>query len=239
MSKLRLSITMSLDGYVGGPDQNEENPLGVGGMELHQWFFPLKEFREIHGQQGGEVNASSVVVAERRANIGATIMGRNMFGPVRGPWPDESWRGWWGEDPPYHHAVFVLTHHPREPLEMEGGTTFYFVSDGIESALAQAKDAAGGGDVWLAGGASVINQYLAARLVDEIDISIAPVILGAGARLFDGSSAVCSSSSRSGPSRRLASRTSSTRSANPRPRCRGFPAAARLAARVAAGTSPK
>jgi dihydrofolate reductase len=186
MSKLRLSITMSLDGYVGGPDQSEENPLGVGGMELHQWVFPLREFREMHGEEGGEVNASSAVVAERRSNIGATIMGRNMFGPVRGPWPDESWRGWWGEDPPYHNPVFVLTQHPREPLEMEGGTTFYFVSDGIESALAQAKDAAGGGDVWLAGGASVINQYLAAGLVDEIDISIAPVILGAGARLFDG-----------------------------------------------------
>jgi dihydrofolate reductase len=186
VSELRLSITMSLDGYVAGPDQSEENPLGVGGMELHQWFLPLKEFREMHGEQGGEINASSAVVEERRTNIGATIMGRNMFGPVRGPWPDESWRGWWGEDPPYRHPVFVLTHHPREPLEMEGGTTFYFVSDGIKSALAQAKDAAGGQDVWLAGGGSVINQYLAARLVDEIDVSIAPVIMGAGERLFDG-----------------------------------------------------
>jgi len=185
MSRLRLGITMSLDGYVGGPDQSEENPLGVGGMELHEWFFPLKEFREMHGEQGGKIDASSAVVQERRANIGATIMGRNMFGPVRGPWRDESWRGWWGEDPPYHHPVFVLTHHPREPLEMEGGTTFSFVSDGIESALAQAKDAAGGRDVWLAGGASVVNQYLAAGLMDEIDISIAPVILGSGARLFD------------------------------------------------------
>ena len=185
MAKLRLSITMSLDGYVGGPDQSQENPLGVGGMELHQWLFPLREFRDMHGEGGGEVNASSAVVEDRRANIGATIMGRNMFGPVRGPWPDESWRGWWGDDPPYHHPVFVLTHHPREPLEMQGGTTFHFVSDGIESALAHAKDAASGRDVWLAGGASVVNQYLAARLVDEIDISIAPVILGAGARLFD------------------------------------------------------
>jgi dihydrofolate reductase len=126
------------------------------------------------------------VVYERRANVGATIMGRNMFGPVRGPWPDRSWRGWWGEDPPYHHPVFVLSHHPREPLEMEGGTTFYFVSDGIESALEQAKDAAQGRDVWLAGGASVVNQYLAARLVDEIDVSIAPLIFGGGARLFEG-----------------------------------------------------
>jgi dihydrofolate reductase len=177
---------MSLDGYASGRDQSEENPLGVGGMELHEWFFPLKEFREMHGGEGGEVNASSAVVQERQGNIGATIMGRNMFGPVRGPWPDESWRGWWGEDPPYHHPVFVLTHHPREPLEMEGGTTFYFVSDGIESALAKAQDAAGGLDVWLAGGASAANQYLAAGLVDEIDISIAPVIMGSGERLFDG-----------------------------------------------------
>ena len=185
-SKLRLSITMSLDGYVAGPNQSEENPLGVGAMELHEWFFPLKAFREMHGEAGGDVNASSAVVEERRTNIGATIMGRNMFGPVRGPWPDQSWRGWWGEDPPYHHPVFVLTHHPREPLEMEGGTTFHFVSDGIESALAQATDAARGRDIWLAGGASVVNQYLAARLVDEIDVSIAPLILGAGARLFQG-----------------------------------------------------
>jgi dihydrofolate reductase len=186
MGKLRLSITMSVDGYVAGPDQSEESPLGVGGMELHQWFFPLKEFREMHGEHGGELNASSAVAEERRRNIGATIMGRNMFGPVRGPWPDESWRGWWGENPPYHHPVFVLTHHPRKPLEMEGGTTFYFVSEGIESALAQAKDAAGEQDVWLAGGASVVNQYLAARLVDEMDISIAPVMMGTGERLFDG-----------------------------------------------------
>src|SRR5437588_11457649 len=186
MSKLRLSITMSLDGYVAGPDQSEENPLGVGGMELHQWFFPLEEFREMHGEAGGEVNASSAIVEERRANIGSTIIGRNMFGPVRGPWPDESWRGWWGEDPPYHHPVFVLTHYPRETLEMDGGTAFHFVSDGIESALAQATDAARGLDIWLAGGASVVNQYLAAGLVDEVDVSIAPLILGAGARLFEG-----------------------------------------------------
>jgi dihydrofolate reductase len=186
MSKLRLSITMSLDGYVAGPDQSEENPLGVGGTQLHQWFFPLKAFREMQGEEGGEVNASSVVVEERRRNIGATVMGRNMFGPVRGPWPDESWRGWWGEDPPYHHPVFVLTHHEREPLEMDGGTTFHFVTDGIGSALTQAKEAAAGRDVSLAGGASVVNQYLAAGLVDEIGVSIAPLILGAGARLFQG-----------------------------------------------------
>jgi len=186
MSKLRLSIAMSLDGYVAGTDQNEQNPLGSGGLDLHEWFFPLKAFREMHGEEGGAVNVSSAVVEERWSNVGATIMGRNMFGPVRGPWPDESWRGWWGENPPYHHPVFVLTHHPREPLEMAGGTTFHFVSDGIDSALRQAKVAARGRDVSLAGGASVVNQYLGARLVDEIDVSIAPLILGAGARLFEG-----------------------------------------------------
>jgi dihydrofolate reductase len=186
MTKLRLTITMSLDGYVAGPDQDEQNPLGVGAMDLHRWFFPLEAFREMHGEEGGEVNASSAVVEERRAGIGATIMGRNMFGPVRGEWPDESWRGWWGENPPYHHPVFVLTHHPRGSLEMEGGTSFHFVADGIESALAQARDAAQGQDIWLAGGASVANQYLAAGLVDEIDVSISPMILGSGERLFEG-----------------------------------------------------
>lgn len=186
MSMLRLSITMSLDGYVAGPDQSEQNPLGVGGMELHEWFFPLKAFREMHGGEGGEVNASSAVVEERRADVGATIMGRNMFGGGPGPWAERPWEGWWGEEPPYHHPVFVLTHHAREPLEMKGGTTFYFVTDGISSALAQAREAAAGQDIWLAGGASVVNQYLAGGFVDEIDVSIAPLILGAGARLFDG-----------------------------------------------------
>jgi len=186
MAKLRLHITMSLDGYVAGPDQGEDNPLGIGGLKLHEWVFPLREFRDMHGGEGGETNASSAVVQERWANIGSTIMGRNMFGPIRGQWPDDSWRGWWGEDPPYHHPVFVLTHHPREPLQMEGGTTFEFVTDGIESALARAKDAANGKDVWLAGGASVINQYVAAGLVDEIDLSIAPLVLCGGERLFEG-----------------------------------------------------
>jgi len=185
MRKLRLSITMSLDGYVAGPDQSEENPLGVGGMELHEWFFPLKAFREMHGDQGGETNASSSVVEERRANIGATIMGRNMFGGGTGPWGEDPWTGWWGEDPPYHHPVFVLTHHAREPLQMKGGTIFHFVTDGIESALGQAKDAAREQDIWLAGGASLVNQYLAAGLVDELDISIAPVIMAGGERLFE------------------------------------------------------
>jgi dihydrofolate reductase len=185
MGKLRLSITMSLDGFVSGPEQSEQNPLGVGGMELHEWAFPLEAFREMHGEEGGEVNASSAVVHERRANIGATVMGRNMFGGGAGAWGNDPWQGWWGDDPPYHHPVFVLTRYPREPLAMKGGTTFHFVPDGIESALAQARDAARGQDIWLAGGASVVNQYLAAGLVDEIDVSIAPVILGDGARLFE------------------------------------------------------
>lgn len=187
MSKLRLSISMSLDGYAAAPDQSEENPIGIGGMQLHEWVFPLKEFQQMHGGGGedGETNASSAVVEERWVNIGATIMGRNMFGPVRGPWPDESWRGWWGENPPFHHPTFVLTHHPRAPLVMEGGTTFYFVDD-IEKALEQAKEAAQGLDVSLGGGASVVNQYLAAGLVDEMEISVAPVILGGGERLFEG-----------------------------------------------------
>jgi dihydrofolate reductase len=187
MSKLRLTISMSLDGYVAGPNQSEENPLGQGGLAVHEWFFPLKEFKEMHGDdEDGVTNASSPIVEERRANIGATIMGRNMFGPIRGSWGDGSWRGWWGEDPPYHHAVFVLTHHDRAPLEMDGGTTFHFVTDGIESALTRARAAAAGQDIWLAGGAETVNQYLASGLVDEIDISIAPVILGAGERLFAG-----------------------------------------------------
>jgi dihydrofolate reductase len=185
MSNLRLSITMSLDGYVAGPDQSTDEPLGVRGEELHEWVLPLKVFKEMHGGEGGEVNASSAVVEERFDNLGATIMGRNMFGGGPGPW-DEDWRGWWGDDPPYHHPVFVLTHHAREPLEMKGGTTFHFVTGGIEAALAQAREAAGGRDVWLAGGAAAANQYLAAGLVDEIDVSIAPMLLGGGERLFEG-----------------------------------------------------
>ncbi len=187
MSKLRLTITMSLDGYVAGPQQSLENPLGVGGMELHQWVFPLREFRERHsGERDGETNQSSAVIRERWENVGATIMGRHMFGGGSGPWGDQPWQGWWGEDPPYHHPVFVLTHHPREPLEKLGGTTFHFITDGIEVALAQARQAAQGADVSLAGGASVANQYLAAGLVDEVDVSVAPVLLGTGERLFEG-----------------------------------------------------
>ena len=186
MSKLRFHIAMSLDGFVAGPDQSEENPLGVGGMQLHQWLFGLAVFRESHGEQeGGEVNASTPIVEGWLENIGATVMGRNMFGGGPGPWGADPWNGWWGDDPPFHHPVFVLTHHEREPLEMQGGTSFHFVTDGIESALAQAREAAGGKDVTLGGGASVAQQYLAAGLIDEMDVSVVPVLLGDGARLFD------------------------------------------------------
>ena len=153
MTKLKLNITMSIDGFVAGPDESPENPLGIGGMELHTWLIPLKAFRESHGEAGGEVNASTRFAEDILAGAGATIMGRNMFGGGPGPW-DESWRGWWGEDPPYHHPVYVLTSQPREPLEMQGGTTFHFVTDGIESALEQARVAAGEQDVSLGGGAS-------------------------------------------------------------------------------------
>ena len=184
MSKLKLTITMSIDGYVAGPDQSPEQPLGAGGENLHDWLVPLKAFRESHGHEGGEVNASTPFAAGIRAGAGATIMGRNMFGGGPGPWA-ESWRGWWGDDPPYHHPVFVLTHHPREPVEMDGGTTFYFVTDGIESALDQARAAAGDKDVSLGGGASVAQQYLAAGLLDELVVSVVPRLLGGGARLFE------------------------------------------------------
>jgi dihydrofolate reductase len=176
---------MSLDGFVAGPDQSESDPLGVGGMRLHEWLVPLKAFRETHGGEGGEVNASTPIAEEILGGTGATIMGRNMFGGGPGPWGDDPWSGYWGGDPPFHHPVFVLTRHPREPLEMQGGTTFYFVTDGIESALEQARAAAGGKDVSIGGGASVVQQYLAAGLLDEMLISIVPVILRGGARLFD------------------------------------------------------
>jgi dihydrofolate reductase len=178
---------MSLDGFTAGPHQSLDNPLGVGGMRLHEWVFPLKYWREMHGQSGGEVNASNRVVEESTVNIGATIMGRNMFGGHPGAWSREKpWTGWWGQNPPYHHPVFVLTHHARALLTLEGGTTFTFVTDGIESALEQARRAAKGKDVALAGGAKAAQQYLKAGLVDEILISQAPVLLGNGERLFEG-----------------------------------------------------
>ncbi len=186
MSKLRFSLAMSLDGYVAGPDQSLENPLGEGGMHLHDWVFPLEAFRRMHGEEGGEVNASSGVLEETFANAGAYIMGRNMFGPIRGGWDASNpWNGWWGENPPYHTPVFVLTRHPRAPLVMQGGTTFHFVTDGIHAALEQARGAARGQDVVIAGGASTVQQYLAAGLVDEVNVSLVPLFLGSGERLFD------------------------------------------------------
>jgi dihydrofolate reductase len=187
VSKLRFKISMSLDGFVAGPDQSVENPLGVGGMRLHHWVFPLRVWRAEQGLEGGEVNASTPVVEESLANIGATVMGRNMFGGHPGPWDAKKpWKGWWGDNPPYHHPVFVLTHHARKPLELDGGTTFTFVTDGIQAALEQARRAAGGKDVSLAGGASAAQQYLAAGLVDEMEIHLVPTLLGGGERLFDG-----------------------------------------------------
>ena len=187
MSRLRLNITMSLDGFVAGPSQSVENPLGIGGMRLHDWAFPLKVWRAPHGLEGGEVNESTAVVEDMLANVGATVMGRNMFGGHPGPWDaSKPWNGWWGDNPPFHHPVFVLTHHARKPLELEGGTTFTFVTDGIESALEQARRAALGKDVALAGGASAAQQYLAAGLVDEMQLNIAPMLLGSGERLFEG-----------------------------------------------------
>jgi dihydrofolate reductase len=185
MSKLKLNITMSIDGFVAGPDQSVEHPLGVGGEKLHGWLYPLKAFRGGHGEEGGEVNASTPFAEDILGGAGATIMGRNMFGGGPGPWGDESWKGWWGDDPPFHHPVYVLTRYSRDPLEMQGGTTFHFVTDGIESALEQAWAAAGEKDVSLGGGASVAQQYLAAGLLDEIVVSIVPIVLGSGARLFD------------------------------------------------------
>jgi dihydrofolate reductase len=187
MPKLRLRISMSLDGFVAGPRQSVDHPLGIGGMRLHQWVFPLTVWRAMHGLEGGEVNESTRVVEESLANIGASVMGRNMFGGHPGPWDAEKpWNGWWGANPPFHHPVFVLTHHARERLELEGGTTFTFVTQGIEAALEQARRAAGGQDVSLAGGANVAQQYLAAGLVDEMEIHLVPTLLGSGERLLDG-----------------------------------------------------
>lgn len=188
MSKLRVaSLSISLDGYACGPDQSLDAPLGAGGEALHEWFFPTVAFRtRVLGLSGGETGVDNDIAQQGFGNVGAWIMGRNMFGPVRGPWPDDSWRGWWGDNPVFHTPVFVLTHHPREPLMMEGGTTFHFVTDGIESALASARAAAGDKDVRLGGGATTIRQYLQARLIDELHIALSPLLLGKGERLFEG-----------------------------------------------------
>jgi dihydrofolate reductase len=187
MSKLRCHISISADGFVAGPNQSQESPLGEGGERLHDWAVSLAAWRESHDRRGGEVNASSQVMTETLANVGAGVMGRNMFGPAGGgDWGDGQWKGWWGDDPPYHNDVYVLTHHPREQVAMQGGTTYHFVTDGIERALERAKESADGRDVRLWGGADVINQYLAAGLLDELELHIVPVLLGGGARLFEG-----------------------------------------------------
>jgi dihydrofolate reductase len=185
MPKLRVhNFSISLDGYGAGPDQSLDDPLGVGGTALHEWFVPTRTFQQVHGQEGGTTGVDDEFAARVRANIGAWIMGRNMFGPIRGPWPDEHWQGWWGDDPPFHCPVFVLTHHERAPITMMGGTTFHFVTDGIEAALERAVQAANGKDVLLGGGVATIRQYLRAGLVDEMHLAISPVLLGSGEHLF-------------------------------------------------------
>lgn len=185
MSKLRVqSFAVSADGFGAGQSQDLQNPLGVRGFELMEWFFPTRFFRRMQGQDGGETGVDNGLAEQGFANLGAWILGRNMFGPIRGPWPDESWKGWWGEEPPYHVPVFVLTHHGRAPLEMKGGTTFHFVTGGVRSALEQARKAAGGKDVRLGGGVSTVRQYLQAGLIDELHLAIRPVLLGVGESLW-------------------------------------------------------
>ncbi|TIX46240.1 MAG: dihydrofolate reductase [Mesorhizobium sp.] len=188
MSKLRVSaFTLSIDGFGAGPDQDLKNPLGVGGEALHEWMFGTRTFRTmVLGKDGGTTDTDEAFAARSFENVGAWILGRNMFGPIRGEWPDDSWKGWWGDNPPYHVPVFVLTHHPRDPIVMEGGTTFYFVTDGIHSALQKAKAAADGKDVRLGGGVATIRQYLQEKLIDEMHLAISPVLLGAGESLFAG-----------------------------------------------------
>ena len=187
MSRLRVhSFAISIDGYGAGPDQDLQNPLGVGGPALFDWFFHTRTWQRMHGKDDGETGVDDDMAAQGFAGIGAWILGRNMFGPVRGPWPDDSWKGWWGDEPPYHTPVFVLTHHPRAPLRMKGGTVFSFVTDGIHAALQQAREAAGGRDIRLGGGVSTIRQYLQAALIDELHLAIAPVLLGAGEHLLNG-----------------------------------------------------
>ena len=187
MSKVSVSaFSLSLDGFGAGPNQSLKNPLGLNGMALHEWAFKTRTFRTMFGQDGGETGVDDQFAMRSFENVGAWILGRNMFGPVRGAWPDESWKGWWGENPPYHVPTFVLTHHPRSPIVMTGGTTFHFVTDGIESALRQALDAANGRDVRIGGGVSTIQQFLRARLIDEMHLAVAPVFLGAGENLYAG-----------------------------------------------------
>ena len=188
MTRVRVEgFTISLDGYGAGPNQSLENPLGEGGKQLHQWLFPTRTFQQkLFGADGGTTGVDDDFAQRGFRNVGAWILGRNMFGPVRGPWLDDEWKGWWGENPPYHVPVFVLTHHPRQPLVMEGGTTFYFVTDGHLAALERAREAAQGKDVRIGGGAHTIRQYLQARLIDEMHIATTPVTLGSGEQLFEG-----------------------------------------------------
>ncbi len=186
MAKLRVhNLSISIDGYAAGPNQDVDNPLGVGGPRLHEWIFKTRTGRRMLGEEGGDEGLDDKFIAQGDVGIGATVMGRNMFGPIRGPWTDEKWKGWWGDNPPYHHPVFVLTHQPRVSIPMEGGTTFHFVTDGIKAALARAFEAAGGLDVRLGGGPATIQQYLKAGLIDEMHVAIVPIFLGAGERLFD------------------------------------------------------
>ena len=187
MTRVRVhAFSVSIDGFGAGPNQDLQHPLGVGGPELFDWFFHTRTFQKMHGTGEGETGVDDQLSAQGFENVGAWILGRNMFGPVRGPWPDENWRGWWGEEPPYHAPVFVLTHHSRAPIPMQGGTEFRFVTQGIEAALAQAKEAAGEKDVRLGGGVATIRQYLRARLIDEIHLAVSPVVLGHGEALFAG-----------------------------------------------------
>ena len=186
--KVRVAaFAVTLDGFSAGPDQSLENPLGVNGPEMMGWFFPTKLFRQMHGDgKDGETGVDNQMAERSFVNVGSWILGRNMFGPVRGPWPDESWKGWWGDEPPYHVPTFVLTHHARKPLEMKGGTTFHFVTGGIHEALERAKEAAGGKDVRIGGGTSTVRQYLQARLIDELHLAVRPVLLGRGESLWQG-----------------------------------------------------
>ena len=187
MAQLRVrSFGVSIDGFGAGPEQSLENPLGVRGPELMEWFFATRAWRRMHGEEGGETGVDDQVAEESMAGLGAWILGRNMFGPIRGPWPDESWKGWWGEEPPYRCPVFVLTHHARAPLPMKGGTVFHFVTDGIHAALERARAAAGDRDVRLGGGVATIRQFLQARLIDELHLAIRPVLLGSGENLLNG-----------------------------------------------------
>jgi dihydrofolate reductase len=188
-SKPRLRVNcfaISIDGFGAGPDQDRDNPLGVGGLSLHEWVFGTRTFQKIHGRDGGTTGIDDTFAARGFENIGAWIMGRNMFGPIRGPWPDDSWKGWWGDNPPYHVPVFVLTNHPRASIAMDGGTTFHFVTDGIHAALQRAVEAAGARDIRLGGGVATIRQYLRAGLIDEMHVAISPVLLGSGEQLFAG-----------------------------------------------------